>query len=64
MVSVQLPEQAAPVEEGLDRHQTEVANWSYHMPCPGVKYYAYEDRPVPIEPPGPREASLQKDGVA
>lgn len=63
MVSVQLPEVCAPVEEELGRNQTEVGCWSYCVPCVGVKYYAYEDRPAPIKLPGTPEASLQKDGT-
>lgn len=61
MVSVQLPEPAPPVEEELGRHQTEVAYWSYYVPCAGVKCYGYEDRAAPIKTP--RGASLQKDRV-
>jgi hypothetical protein len=63
MVSVQLLEPVAPVEEELLRHQTEVAYWSYYVPCAGVKCYAYEDRAAPIKPAGPREASLPEDGA-
>lgn len=61
MTLVQLPEPASPVEKELRRNQTEVAYWSYCVPCVGVKYYTYEDLAAPIKPPGPPGASLQKD---
>jgi hypothetical protein len=61
VVSVKFPEQAAPVEEELGRHQTEAAYWSYFTPCAGVKCYTYEDRAAPIKTEGPREAGLKKD---
>lgn len=61
MVSIELKEPAAPMEEALERHQTEAASWSYYVPCAGVKYYAYQEWANPINDASPREASLLED---
>jgi len=32
-------------ERGSDPGHAETSHWSYSVPCPGVRYYTYEDYP-------------------
>jgi len=51
MVTLVLAEEDQEVAVEFDSgiSQIEVAQWHYHVPCAGVRYYTYDQQASPVE---------------
>lgn len=45
MVSQVLVEEVMAVDDVSEAGRDEIGHWYYHVPCAGVKYYSFEQKP-------------------